>query len=61
MHLKKHRQRNLEPTQTMGDTRRTHMGETYIFLCSKVWFVPRLNVDKEVIFHVLILESAIKA
>lgn len=30
--------------------------DIYIFLCSKVWFVPRLNIDEEIVFHILILE-----
>lgn len=33
---------------------------THILLCSKVWFVPRLNVDEEIVFHILILERRVK-
>lgn len=32
---------------------------THIFLCSKVWFVPRLN-DEEILFHILILERRVR-
>lgn len=33
---------------------------THIFLCSKVWFVPRLNLYEEIVFHILILEERVR-
>lgn len=33
---------------------------THIFLRSKVWFVPRLNLDEEILFHILILERTVR-
>lgn len=32
---------------------------TYIFLRPEVWFVPRLNLNEEVVFHVIILEGRV--
>lgn len=34
--------------------------DTHIFLGSKVWFVPCLNSDEEIIVHILILDKWIK-
>lgn len=31
--------------------------DAYVFLCSKVWFVPCLNLNEEIVFHILILEE----
>lgn len=41
--------------ETLTHTR-THTHASYIFQMSHIRFVPRLDLDQEVIFHILVLQ-----